>query len=109
MLSVVPAGGNIFSGHPSKSVEPNSLLPDDHKFHAELGLACAKFSRREADPLARKCFEKYEKLIKNPTPGFRYEEVYDLKSKKIVNEDYLKIQNEVRTEIREMGIDVLPS
>jgi hypothetical protein len=90
-------------------VEPNSLLPKDHQFHAELGLACAKFSRKEADPLARKFFERYEKLIKNPTPGFRYEQVYDLKSKKIVNEDYLKIQDKVRTEFKEMGLEVLPS
>ncbi len=109
MLSVVPAGGNIFSGHPAKSVEPNSLLPRDHQFHAELGLASAKFSRKDADPLAQKCFEKYEKLIKEPTPGFRYEQVYDLKTKKIVNKEYLKIQDEVRAEFKEMGIEVLPS
>jgi hypothetical protein len=109
MLSVVPAGGNIFSGHPAKSVEPNSLLPGDHQFHAELGLASAKFSRKDADPLAQKCFEKYEKLIKDPTPGFRYEQVYDLKTKKIVNKEYLKIQDEVRAEFKEMGIEVLPS
>jgi len=109
MLSVVPAGGNIFSGHPAKSVEPNSLLPEDHRFHAELGLASAKFSRKEADALARKCFEAYEKLIKEPTAGFRYEQVYDLKTKKIMNEDYLKIQDEVRAEFKKMGIEVLPS
>jgi hypothetical protein len=109
MLSVVPAGGNIFSGHPAKSVEPNSLLPGDHQFHAELGLASAKFSRKDADPLALKCFEKYEKFIKDPTPGFRYEQVYDLKTKKIVNAEYLKIQDEIRAEFKEMGIEVLPS
>jgi len=109
MLSVVPAGGNIFSGHPAKSVEPNSLLPKDHQFHAEIGLAAAKFSRREADPMAQKCFQKYEKLIKDPTPGFRYEQVYDLKTKKIIQADYLKIQDEVRAEFKEMGLAVLPS
>lgn len=109
MLSVVPAGGNIFSGHPAKSVEPDSLLPKDHQFHAEMGLACAAFSRKEADSLAQDCYAKYEKNIKTPTPGFRYAQVCDLKTKKITNDAYLKIQDEVRAELKEMGLEVLPS
>lgn len=109
MLSVVPSGGNIFSGHPAKSVEPNSLLPKDHQFHAEIGLASANFSRKEAEPLAQKAFEKYEALIKTPTPGYRYEEVYDLKTKKITNEDYLNTQEEMRSELKALGMEVLPS
>mgnify|MGYP001828740765 FL=1 len=109
MLSVVPGGGNIFSGHPAKSVEPDSLIPQDHQFHAELGLAAAKLSRKEADPLARKFFKKYEKHIKVPIPGFRYDQVYDLKTKKIVNDTYLKTLEEIRSEFKEMGLEVLPS
>jgi len=109
MLAVVPAGGNIFSGHPAKSVDPDSLLPHDHQFHAEIGLAAAKFIRKDADPLAQKLFEKYEKDIKNPTPGLRYDQVYDLKTKKITNAEYLKTQDEVRAELKEMGLEVLPS
>lgn len=92
LFFVVPAGGNIFSGHPAKSVEPDSLLPWDHQFHTELGLAAAKYSRKDADPLAQKFYEKYEKLIKTPAPGFRYDQVYDLKTRKIINQEYLKIQ-----------------
>ena len=109
MLSVVPAGGNIFSGHPAKSVEPDSLLPNDHQFHAELGLATACYPRKDADPLARKFFAKYENIIKTPTKGFRYDQVYDLKTQKIINDDYLKIQDEVRAEYQELGLEVLPS
>jgi len=109
MLSVVPAGGNIFSGHPAKSVEPNSLLPKDHQFHAEIGLAAAKYNRKDAEPLAQEFYKKYENLINDPTPGYKYEQVYDLKTKKIVNDKYLRIQDEVRTEFKEMGFEVLPS
>jgi len=109
LLTVVPAGGNIFSGHPAKSVEPDSLLPWDHQFHAEIGLAAAKISRKDANPLALKFYEKYENLIKTPTPGFKYDQVYDLKTKKIINEEYLKIQDNVRAEFQKMGLEVLPS
>ncbi|MDD4998564.1 MAG: monomethylamine:corrinoid methyltransferase, partial [Syntrophales bacterium] len=109
MLAVVPAGGNIFSGHPSKSVEPDSLLPMDHQFHAEIGLAAAKYSRRDAEPLAQIFYRNYEDRLKTPEPGFRYAQVYDLKTKKIINPDYLKIQDQVRDEFRRAGFEVLPS
>ncbi len=109
MLAVMPAGGNIFSGHPAKSVEPDSLLPMDHQFHAEIGLAAAKYSRRDAEPLAQIFYRNYEDLLKTPEPGFRYAEVYDLKTKKIINPDYLKIQDKVRSEFRRAGFEVLPS
>jgi hypothetical protein len=109
MLSVVPAGGNIFSGHPAKSIEPNSLLPRDHQFHAEIGLAAARYTRREAEPLAQAFYRRYEALLKHPEPGFRYEQVYDLKTRKIVNADYLRIQEEVRAEFGQLGFEVLAS
>ena len=109
MLSVVPGGGNIFSGHPAKSVQPDSLLPKDHQFHAEIGLAVSGLTRLEAEPLAQQCFAKYENLIKDPTPGFTYEQVYDLKSKKIINDDYLKTQESVRAEFKDMGLEIRPS
>ena len=109
MLSVVPAGGNIFSGHPAKSVEPDSLLPQDHRFHAEIGLAAAKFSRRDAEPLAQAMFAKYEARIKEPAAGFRYEQVYDLQTKVVKNDEYLKTQDEMRAELKDMGLEVLPS
>lgn len=109
LLAVVPSSGNIFSGRPAKSVEPDSLLPKDHQFHAEIGLACARYSRKEADALARILYGKYEGLLKNPTKGFRYGEVYDLKTKKIINEGYLKIESEVRAEFRSLGFEVSPS
>lgn len=109
MLAVVPAGGNIFSSRPSKSVEPDSLLPKDHQFHAEIGLAAAGLSRKEAEPLAQEFYKKYEGLLKSPEPGFRYPDVYDLKTKRIINKDYLRIQDEVRAEFKQMGFEILPS
>src|SRR5450756_622236 len=50
MLAVVTSGGNVFSGHPAMSVQSDSLVPDDHKFHAEIGLAASDLTRAEAEP-----------------------------------------------------------
>ena len=38
-----------------------------------------------------------------------YDQVYDLKTRKIINKEYLKIQQEVRTEFKEMGLEILQS
>jgi len=109
MLAVVPAGGQIFSGHPAKSVVPDSLLPHDHRFHAEMGLAAAKLTRAEAEPLAQTFFAKYEDRIKDPEPGYHYAQVYDLNTKKIIHNDYMKIQDGVRNTVVKTGLDVRPS
>jgi len=106
MLSVVPAGGQIFSGHPAKSVDPDSLLPHDHRFHAEMGLAAAKLTRAQAEPLAQAFYAEYEDKIKAPTSGYHYSQVYDLKTKKIINEDYLKNQDQVREGLAKIGFEV---
>ncbi len=106
MLSVVPAGGQIFSGHPAKAVDPDSLLPADHRFHAEMGLAAAQLTRSQAEPLAQAFFSEYEDSIKDPTPGYHYSQVYDLNTKKIINEEYLKTQDQVRENIIKAGFEV---
>ncbi len=108
LLSVVPSGGNIFSGHPAKSVVTDSLLPMDHQFCAEIGLAAAKLTRKEAAPLVQKLYAKYENSLKNPTPGLVYGQVYDPTSGKIVNNDYLALIKEIRSELRNLGLDVRP-
>lgn len=108
LLSVVPSGANIFSGHPAKSVVTDSLLPMDHQFCAEIGLAVAKFTRKEAAPLVKKLYARYENHLKNPTPGLVYGEVYDLKTGKVTNKDYLALLDEVRRELKDIGLDVRP-
>jgi hypothetical protein len=66
-------------------------------------------TRAEAEPLAQAFFAKYEGKIKEPTPGYRYTQVYDLNTKKIIDDDYLKIQDRVREDLAKAGLDVRPS
>ena len=109
MLAVVPAGGNIFFRRPAKAVEAHYIPPEAHHSHAEIGLAAARLSRQEAEPLAQEFYMKYEGFLKSPEPGFRYPDVYDLKTKRIINKDYLRIQDEIRAEFKQMGFEILPS
>jgi methylamine--corrinoid protein Co-methyltransferase len=106
MLAVVTSGGNVFSGHPSMAVQPDSLVPDDHKFHAEIGLATAKLTRAEAEPLAQRLFPLFGDKLKDPDKGLTFQQVYDMKTKRIVNEEYLRTIDEVRSELAGMGLEV---
>ena len=106
MLAVVTSGGNVFSGHPAMAVQSDSLVPDDHKFHAEIGLAASNLTRAEAEPLAQKLFPLFGDKLKDPDKGLTFQEVYDMKTKRIVNADYQKAMDEVREELAGMGLEV---
>ena len=68
LLAVVTSGGNVFSGHPAMAVQSDSLIPDDHKFHGEIGLAVSNLTRAEAEPLAQKLYPLFgDKLEETPT------------------------------------------
>ena len=81
MLAIVTSGGNVFSGHPAMAVQSDSLVPDDHKFHAEMGLAAAKMTRAEAEPIAQKIFPLFGDKLKDPDKGMTFQEVYDARTK----------------------------
>ena len=106
MLAIVTSGGNVFSGHPAMAVQADSLVPDDHRFHAEMGLAAAKLTRAEAEPICQKLYPLFGDKLKDPDKGMTFQEVYDLKTKKIVNSAYQKAMDDVRAELAAMGLEV---
>jgi methylamine---corrinoid protein Co-methyltransferase len=106
MLAVVTSGGNVFSGHPAMAVQADSLVPDDHKFHAEIGLAAAKLTRAEAEPIAQKLFPLFGDKLKDPDKGLTFQEVYDPKTKRIANDEYIRAMEGVRSELETMGLAV---
>jgi methylamine--corrinoid protein Co-methyltransferase len=106
LLAVVTSGGNVFSGHPAMSVQPDSIVPDDHRFHAEIGLAAAKLTRAEAEPICQRLFPLFGEKLKDPDKGLTFQEVYDPRSKRIVNDDYRRVMDEVRAELAAMGLEV---
>jgi hypothetical protein len=106
LLAVVTSGGNVFSGHPAMAVQSDSLIPDDHKFHGEIGLAVSNLTRAEAEPLAQKLYPLFGDKLKDPDKGLTFQEVYDPATKAIVNDDFLRAQDEVRSELAAMGIEV---
>ena len=71
-----------------------------------MGLAAAKLTRAEAEPLAQKLYPLFGDKLKDPDKGLTFQEVYDARTKRIVNDDYLKVIDDVRTELGELGLEV---
>lgn len=103
---IVTSGGNMLSGHPSVAVEPDSIVPYDHILNIEVARAASKLTRKEANPIVLKLLDKYEKMLKDPPKGLRYQDVYDVTTRQIKNSEYLKHADEIRKELRELGLPI---
>jgi len=106
LLSVITSGGHVEATHAAKAVVPNSVLPIEMAFNVEIGRVAAKMTRKEAAPFVKRLLEKYEKRIKEPPRGYLYPEAYDLESGKPEDENYLRIVEKSKNELREMGLNI---
>jgi methylamine--corrinoid protein Co-methyltransferase len=106
---VVTSGGNMLSGHPSIAVAPDSIVPLDHVLNVEVAEAASRLTRKEANPIVIKCFEKYENMLKDPPKGFSYQDCYDVTTGKLTNAEYAKNADRIREEFRKLGLPVQKS
>jgi len=106
---VVTSGGNMLSGHPSMAVVPDSIVPLDHLLNIEAAEAASKLTRKEANPVVLKLLEKYENQLKNPPKGLTYQDCYDLATGKLINSGYVKHVDEVREELKSLGLPIVKS
>ncbi len=103
---IVTSGGNMLSGHPSVAVEPDSIIPYDHILNVEVARAASQLTRKEANPIILKLLERYEKLLKDPPKGYKYQDIYDVPTRTIKNTEYLKHADEIRKELRDLGLPI---
>ncbi len=104
LLSVVPSGAPAFeTSHPAKGVMVDGFTPMEARWNVEMGKAASKLKRSEANNLVNRLLQKYEPRIKNPPPGSRYQDCYDVITAKPIDA-YIRLYNEVKEELTEMGI-----
>lgn len=104
LLSVVPSGAPAFeTSHPAKGVMVDGFTPMEARWNVEMGKAASKLKRAEANDLVKRLLQKYEPRIKNPPPGSRYQDCYDVITAKPIDA-YIRLYNEVKAELTEMGI-----
>jgi len=105
----ITSGGNMLSGHPGMSVVSDSIVPLDHVLNIEAAQAASKLTRKEANPVVLKLLEKYEKQLKDPPKGLTYQDCYDPVTGKLINSGYVKHMDEIREELKSMGLPIVKS
>lgn len=103
-LCCVSSGyGGVQTVHPAKAVIDDGITPMDALFNVEVASAATGMKTEQASKLVNQLLEKYEKEIENAPPGKRYQECYDLKTHKPL-EDYTRLYDDVKEELVKMGI-----
>jgi methylamine--corrinoid protein Co-methyltransferase len=104
ILSQVPSGyAGIQTPHPGKAVIDDGVTPMEAKFAVEFTKAVTGIKAHDANEIANRLLEKYENDIANAPPGKKYQECYDLNTRK-PSEAYIKLYEEVIEELTRMGI-----
>ena len=73
------------------------------KFAVDFTKAITGLKAHDANEIANRLLEKYENDIANAPPGKKYQECYDLNTRK-PSEAYIKLYEEVIEELTRMGI-----
>jgi len=103
-LSCVTSGyGGMQTLHPAKAVVDDGVTPLEAHFCAELAHAITGMKADQANELVSRLLEKYEEEVEKAPTGKRYQDCYDLKTGKPVD-DYLRLYEEVKDELAGLGI-----
>ena len=103
-LSCVTSGyGGIQTVHPGRAVIEDGVTPMEALFNVETAYAVTGMKAGQASELVNKLLGKYEQEIEKAPKGKRYQECYDPKIGKPL-EDYVRLYGEVKEELGRMGI-----
>jgi len=106
LLAIITSGGHVEATHASRAIIQDSVLPIEMAFNVEIGRVASRMTRKEALPFVKKLLDRYEKRLKDAPRGYRYPEAYDVESGKPKDDNYLKIVEKSKNEIREMGLNI---
>ncbi len=103
-LACVPAGyGGVQTVIPAQGIIDDGITPMEGLFSVEMAYAATGMKAEQANELVKRLLEKYEERIKEPPQGQRYQECYDLKTRK-PSKEYVRLHDEVKEELAQMGI-----
>ena len=103
-LCCVTSGyGGIQTVHPAKAVIDDGVTPMEALFNVEAAYAATGMKAEQASELVNQLLDKYEKEIEHAPQGKRYQECYDLKTGKPL-EDYARLYDDVKEELLKMGM-----
>jgi methylamine--corrinoid protein Co-methyltransferase len=99
----VVSGGSIEASPAAHGTHPNYLSPLEPLLAAEVGRAVVGMSRQCANDLVLKLLEKYESHLDDPPLGHRYQDCFDVASRR-PGPEALEHYRRVRADLRQMGL-----
>jgi len=103
-LCCVTSGyGGVQTVHPAKAIIDDGVTPMEALFNVETAHAVTGIKTNQASELVDRLLGKYEKEIEKAPAGKRYQECYDLRTRKPLD-DYVRLYKDVKEELTKMGI-----
>ncbi|MFW6137893.1 MAG: monomethylamine:corrinoid methyltransferase [Spirochaetota bacterium] len=105
-LSIVTSGyAGVQTVHPAKAVINDKVTPLEAQFNVDVARAASCMDQEEANQAVLSLLDKYEHHIGNAPAGKKYQDCYDLVSRKPA-EEYVNMYNEIKEEIAVLGIEL---
>ena len=99
----VVSGGSVECALTARGTQPDHLSPIEPLFAAEVARSTLGMTRKEVNNLVVKLLEKYESRLADPPRGRRYQDCFDLDSRRPRPES-LDHYRRARADLREMGL-----
>jgi methylamine--corrinoid protein Co-methyltransferase len=103
LCCVVSGYGGVQTAIPAKAVMDDGITPMEGRFNVEMAYAATGLKAEQAGELVSQLLEKYEDRIDQAPRGKRYQECYDLKTRK-PSAEYARLHDEVKEELAQMGL-----
>jgi methylamine--corrinoid protein Co-methyltransferase len=99
----VVSGGNVESGPTARATHLDHLSPMASLFAAEVGRSVAGMSREDVNGIVLRLLEKYEDGLEDPPFGKRYQDSYDMASRR-PGAEALATYERARATVEAMGL-----
>jgi methylamine--corrinoid protein Co-methyltransferase len=100
VIATVVSGGSVEVGPPSRGVMEDYSDPVENIFSNAVAHAAAGMSREEANNIVSRLLERYENRLKDPPPGKKLPEYFDIPTG-TPNKECLEFYRKMRQEFTE--------
>ena len=104
-LACVASGfAGVQTVHPAKAIITDGVTPLEAQFNVAMALAATGISAARANELVNQLLAKYETEIERAPEGKRYQECFDVATRK-PSEEYVRLYDQVKEELTKMGLE----
>ena len=100
----VVSGGNVQFGPTARATHLDHLSPMANLFAAEVGRSVVGMSREDVNTIVLQLLGKYEDRLEDPPFGKRYQDCYDMASRR-PGQEALAAYRQARAGLIEMGLE----